>query len=116
MENTVFVSVASYRDKICPTTLESIYQNAAHPKKIFVGICQQNDAGDVDCIEVGLQNMRQYKNQVRVLRLRYNEAKGPTYARFLCSTLYNGEEYYLQIDSHCKFVKDWDIQLIFFIE
>ena len=112
MENTVFVSVASYRDKICPTTVESIYQNAAHPEKIFVGICQQNEVGDVDCIEKGLENMPRYKHQVRVVRLKHHEARGPTYARFLCSTLFNGEEYYLQIDSHCKFIKNWDTLLI----
>jgi len=30
--------------------------------------------------------------------------------------LYNGEEYYLQIDSHCKFIKNWDKHLIKMIQ
>jgi hypothetical protein len=110
---TIFISVASYRDKICPTTLQSIYKNAEHPERVFVGICQQNDPDtDVDCIEEGMNKMPEYRSQVRIVRLKHQEARGPTYARFLCSTLYNGETYYLQIDSHCKFIKDWDTILI----
>lgn len=111
-KNTIFVSIASYRDKICPITLKSIYENASRPYLVFVGICQQNEKGDIDCIEEGLDKMSSLKPNVRVLRMRHNDAKGPTFARYLCSTLYQDEEYYLQIDSHCKFIKDWDLHLI----
>ena len=51
-----------------------------------------------------------------MLRLAHYQARGPTYARFLCATLYDNEEYFLQIDSHCKFVKDWDVLLIKMIQ
>lgn len=111
-KDTIFISVASYRDKICPATIESIFINAKHPKRVFIGICQQNDVGDVDCLEKGLESLPGFRHQVRILRLRHNEARGPTYARYLCSTLYDKEEYYLQIDSHCLFIKDWDVILI----
>jgi hypothetical protein len=33
-------------------------------------------------------------------------------ARYLGAKFYRGEEYYLQIDSHSEFVKDWDAKLI----
>ena len=112
MTDTIFVSVGSYRDTLCPRTLETLYTNARNPMKIFVGICQQNDVGDVDCVEQGLENLPQFKKNVRVVRMLHHQARGPTYARFLCSTLYHNEEYYLQIDSHCRFVKDWDVLLI----
>lgn len=111
-EGTIFVSIASYRDKICPITIESIFKMAKHPDKVFIGICQQNDTGDVDCLEKGLESLPGYRHNVRIIRLRHNEAKGPTYARYLCSTLYDKEEYYLQIDSHCLFIRDWDVILI----
>jgi hypothetical protein len=107
--DTIFVSVASYRDRICGKTLESLYTNARNPTNVFVGICQQNDINDIDCIEDGLKDYPQFKNNVRVLRLSHYQAKGPTYARYLCSTLWNGENYYMQIDSHIRFVKNWDI-------
>jgi [Skp1-protein]-hydroxyproline N-acetylglucosaminyltransferase len=38
----------------------------------------------------------------------YKEAKNAYYARFRMQKLYEDEEYYLQIDSHMRFVKGWD--------
>lgn len=111
-KDTIFVSIASYRDKICPKTLGSIFDNARHPSNVFIGICQQNDPNDVDCIEEGLKDKPELRCHVRILRLSHHQAKGPTFARFLCSTLYQDEEYFLQIDSHCQFVRDWDVILI----
>ena len=45
-------------------------------------------------------------------KLYYKKAKGPTYARYWCSTLWEGEEFFLQIDSHTHFIKGWDTELI----
>lgn len=112
MTDTIFVSVASYRDKVCPKTLESLFTNAKYPKNVYVGVCQQNDKTDVDCIEDGLKDHPEFKENVRVLRLTHYQAKGPTFARFLCATLYQKEDYFLQIDSHCLFIKNWDVILI----
>jgi len=105
--HTIFVSIASYRDEICNSTIKSLYDNAKNPGLIFVGICQQNNYNDdIDCTyDIDFKN-------IKVIRIPYNEAKGPTYARYLCSTLWNGEEYYLQIDSHTSFVKNWDEKCI----
>jgi len=108
-KNSIFVSIASYRDDVCPDTLSSLYEMANKPENIFVGICQQNkESDDKDC----LSDSFKYKDNVRIKRIPHTEAKGPTYARYICSTLYKNEEYYLQIDSHSKFVKDWDIKCI----
>lgn len=112
MKDTIFVSVGSYRDSICHKTIESLYKNARHPKNVFVGICQQNDKGDSDCFEDGLKDLPEYRDNVRIMRLAHYQARGPTYARFLCSTLYNNEEYFLQVDSHVLFIEDWDVLLI----
>ena len=49
------------------------------------------------------------------MRLPHFDAKGPTHARYLCSKLWNNQEYYLQIDSHIQFFKDWDKNLIIII-
>lgn len=109
---TIFVSVASYRDKLCSQTLKSIFDYAKYPERIFVGICQQNKENDPECID---PNFKYYKN-VRIMRLDYQEAYGPTFARYLCSTLYQNETFFLQIDSHTLFVKDWDVKCIQMIE
>jgi hypothetical protein len=57
-----------------------------------------------------------YRNNIKTYKMDYMEAKGPTYARYFCSTLWSGQEYYLQIDSHTDFVKNWDTLLINMLE
>jgi [Skp1-protein]-hydroxyproline N-acetylglucosaminyltransferase len=105
-ERTIFISVASYRDKECPNTIREIFTKAYKPDRIRIGICQQNKDEDVDCM------VTPYDDKIRIVRLKHTEAKGPTYARYICSTLYQGEDYYMQIDSHSRFEKDWDKKLI----
>jgi [Skp1-protein]-hydroxyproline N-acetylglucosaminyltransferase len=106
--DTIFVSIASYRDDVCLSTIKSIFENAAKPENVFLGICQQNkDDEDKD-----VQDGNESNPNIRTIRLKNYEAKGPTWARYLCATLWNGEEYFMQIDSHTKFVKDWDIKCI----
>lgn len=102
--NTIFVSIASYRDDECNLTIKRLFEKAKYPHNIFVGLCQQNSYNDDEDSLYDIYN----NNNIRVIRIPYYEAKGPTYARFLCSSLYNGEEYYFQIDSHTKFIQDWD--------
>jgi len=111
--NTIFVSIASYRDVSCSTTLNSLFENAEFPKNITVGMCQQNSDIDNDCLLSAISaNTRKtsfdYSSNVKVIRIPSYEGKGPTWARYLCSTLWNNEEYYMQIDSHMLFVKNWD--------
>lgn len=106
-KGTIFVSIASYRDDVCNSTVKSLYEMADKPNNVFLGICQQNKKDDMDCVI----NFEDNKN-IKILRILNTEAKGPTYARYLCSTLWDGQEYYLQIDSHTKFVKGWDTKCI----
>lgn len=111
-KNCIFVSIASYRDKLCSDTIKSLYENAKYPKNIYLGICQQNKINDDDCLKgLDIDNSR-----IKIIRIPHTEAKGPTYARYLCANLWNQEEYFLQIDSHTKFVKNWDIKCILSIK
>lgn len=105
---TIFVSVASYRDQQCSRTLQSIFEMANSPDRVYVGICQQNKHSKENC----LPNNFKWKKNIRSVDKSYKEAKGPTYARYICSTLFNNEDFFLQIDSHSHFVKDWDVKCI----
>ena len=102
----IFVSIASYRDDKCPTTIKDLYSKAANPSNIFIGLCLQNYEEDVDCF------INDYADRIKIIKMNAKDAKGPCIARYLCSTLYNGEDYFLQIDSHMLFVKDWDLKFI----
>lgn len=107
---TIFVSIASYRDPECVKTVKSIFDNADKPHNIFLGICEQNKELSEGCVTPEIR--QKYGRQIRLMTLSHHQAKGPTYARYYCSDLWNGEEYYLQIDSHTTFVKHWDTDLI----
>jgi hypothetical protein len=103
---TVFVSIASYRDADCSATIKSLFENAKHPSRVFVGVCEQN-AEDSETCECG-----PWKQQVRKVSIPHGEAKGPTFARYLCSTLFAGETFFCQMDSHMRCTPDWDERAI----
>lgn len=109
-KDCIFVSIASYRDDECSETVLSLFNNAKNPKNIFIGICSQNDftMSNEDCIPTNKLSQNLINNNIRINKLKHIEALGPNYARYICSHLWRGEEYYLQIDSHLKFIKNWD--------
>jgi hypothetical protein len=89
-----------------------MYLMAQYPERVYAGVCLQNAEGDPDCeLSVSFEQAK-YQNNVRTINIPHWEAKGPTYARYLASTLWKGETYYMQIDSHTKFVKHWDTKCI----
>lgn len=108
-EETIFVSVASYRDSECMTTIKDMFAKAKLPGRIYVGICEQNTSKENEqCVPIEFE----YHDNVRKISIPNGEAQGPCYARYLCSTLYRDESYFLQIDSHSTFVENWDVKAI----
>lgn len=106
--NLIFVNLASYRDIECNKTIKSLFYNSNNYKNLRIVVCEQNSEEDLDC----LKNLEsKYLPFIKVIRLSYKEARGPTWARFLIQQMYNKEEYYLQIDSHTIFENKWDIKL-----
>lgn len=104
----IFVSIASYRDTECQWTVKDLFEKAAHPDRVFVGICWQfiRDE-DADCFQV-----RTRPDQVRVIEVDARESQGVCWARAQIQSLWQGEEYYFQIDAHSRFAKGWDEMLI----
>lgn len=105
---TIFVQIASYRDPQLELTIESMLTNAKHPKSIHFAIARQYHSDD------NFDSLDQYRNDKRfkILDIPHNESEGVCWARNLTQQLYDNEDYTLQIDSHMRFVKDWDIKLI----
>jgi [Skp1-protein]-hydroxyproline N-acetylglucosaminyltransferase len=76
-----------------------------------VGVCEQNEPSDDGCLHSNTATL--FKDNIRVIKMHADEAKGPMYARSLIeSQLYKGELYYLTIDSHMLFTMDWDENII----
>jgi hypothetical protein len=47
-------------------------------------------------------------SEVQQIRFDYKMSRGPCWARKVCQSYYNGEDYYLQIDAHILFAENWD--------
>ncbi|GAM23360.1 hypothetical protein SAMD00019534_065350 [Acytostelium subglobosum LB1] len=117
---TIFVSLASYRDVWCSDTINYLFKNADHPENVFIGLVDQGS----ELLEVVEPEHPSYpnslcyrgltvspeliKSNVRRVTLEKDKARGPTLARHLASTLYRNEMYFMQIDSHLRFIKGWD--------
>jgi hypothetical protein len=100
----IFCSVASYRDLQCPLTVMDMIKKAKNPEKLVICICQQNAQEDTDCF-----NQKDYAPAtIKFLRLTDRDARGPCWARYLIQQEWRGEQYFLQVDSHMRFVQDWD--------
>ncbi len=115
LHGQIFVSVASYRDTACSSTVKGLFDMAANPDLVRVGIVQQNDpvVRAEDCFnKCEACRSRLASGNIIVKTFDFLDAKGPAYARFLASSLWQGEEFYLQVDSHTKFERGWDITLI----
>ena len=53
-KQTIFISIASYRDNQLPKTIQSLLDNAEYPERITIGVLHQIDyENDVDCIYKG---------------------------------------------------------------
>ena len=120
---TIFISIVSYRDPETLPTLTSLLTTASHPNRLHIGIVwQYHTTADTHLFHPppaptspffpeaagGLPAV----GQVRQLLLGSWEARGPMYARALAETVYDGEVFHMQIDSHMRFTRGWDSQLI----
>lgn len=103
----LFINIASYRDVLLEHTVVSAYENAKYKNDIIFGIVDQ--AYLLETIHVdGLS----FANNIRYMRFDPVYARGAGWARKLAQTLWENEDYYLQIDSHTIFDPDWDEILI----
>lgn len=107
-DKKIFIQIASYRDPQLITTLRDCISNAKYPDNLVFSIAWQHS------VEDEWDSLYEYKNdkRFRVLDINYKDAKGACWARNQLQQNYNGEEYTLQLDSHHRFIKDWDDELI----
>ena len=60
--------------------------------------------------------MTHLKANTRVAAIPSDQATGPCWARGVAFSLWRGEDYFLQIDSHMRFRPGWDSYLIWQLE
>lgn len=97
----IFVQIASYRDPELIPTIVDMVAKAKNKDSITFGICWQYD-------ETEDINSFDHLDNFRISKHHYSESQGLGWARNVTNRLYDGEKYTLQIDSHHRFVQDWD--------
>ena len=101
----ILIEIASYKDPELLNTVTSALLQADNPDRVYFSICYQSD--DM----VMLDKIKKIKN-CKIKALKSREARGSCYARYLCQQMIDDEEYIYQIDSHMRFVKHWDTEMI----
>lgn len=110
MNEKIFISIASYRDdQVCPT-VDSIIENADYPDNLRFGVLLQNAVTDEDKFR-----LKKYEKDSRfkIKEIECYLSRGVCWARKrIQDEFFEDEDFYLQIDSHHRFVKGWDSTLL----
>lgn len=131
MSGTIFVQIASYKDPELFNTVNELIAHAKKPENLHVCIAWQhgdeqtledflNEGYDILSYEEDISEIYDHERltsvinveksgaRVTVLDIHYNKTKGACWARHQIQQMYDGEDYTLQLDSHHRFVENWD--------
>jgi hypothetical protein len=125
LTSSIFVSIASYRDdELFPTLLDMVTQ-AQDPARIHITICWQDDNNIDTFISQGMHLQSSQECQgyplyqltyrgahINVICVHYHQSQGVGWARALIGSCFAHEDFFLQIDSHCRFIHHWDSEMI----
>jgi len=103
--NKIFIQIASYRDPELLPTIRDCLSKAKYPNNLTFGICWQRDETET------LAEFEKDK-RFRIIDVHYSKSEGACWARHNLQKLYKKEDYILQLDSHHRFVQDWDVKCI----
>lgn len=105
MNQNIFLSITAWREESLEETIKSAINNAQFPENLRFGIVFEGYDEDSWMIDP----VRKYPN-VQIMRI-----DGNTTPPYICNirgdmalSLSTDEMYFLQIDAHTKFVKNWD--------
>jgi len=100
--NTIFISIASYCDEQLATTVQDAVNKAKYPDRLRFGIVEQREASK------RVVFTKEQRNTIRYLGVDPVESRGACWARSVAMSMYCGEDWFFQIDSHMWFEQDWD--------
>jgi len=98
---SIFISIAAYRDPELVPTVEDCLARARHPERLRFGICWQHGPDEPALPWAG-------DPRFRIIDVPWQDSRGACWARAEVMARYDGEAYFFQIDSHHRFVADWD--------
>lgn len=118
-EPTIFIAMPAFDERDCVWTVQSAYEQAEYPDRIFFGIYQQTGSNTYDCTEWKDITCPDHPVcnrmwQIRINRVEINSdnSRGPTHARWNALKHYRNEDFIFVTDSHTRFRKNWDSVVI----
>lgn len=102
MNETIFVSIASYQDDMLKLTIADALAKAKYPDRIKFGVVEQREVARR--INPGVYA----RKQIRYVGVEPEDSRGVCWARSVCMSLYQNEDWFFQIDSHMLFDQHWD--------
>jgi len=97
----IFIAIPAFNEYFTHITVEDAFEKADKPESIHFGIFNQKTNSK------SFEDFSQYKN-VRCVNAQYDKPLGVAMARLIASSLHDDEKYFLQIDAHTIFAKNWD--------
>lgn len=101
---TIFIGIAAYNEEDLIDTVQTALEKAKHPERVYLGVVSHYPKGD-------FPDLSAFAN-TQVIHVSETIGLGLGVTRNLAASLYNGEDYYLQIDAHTVFKQNWDSILI----
>jgi hypothetical protein len=98
------VSIAAYREPELVPTVRDCLDKAQHPERLRFGICWQHTPDETLPDWMGGE-------QFRVMDVEAGASEGANWARAQVESLWQDEQWYLQLDSHHRFSRGWDVLL-----
>jgi hypothetical protein len=104
----IFIQIASYRDPQLLLTLNDCISKSKYPENLVFSIAWQHSVDDE------WDTLGEYTNDSRfkIIDIDYRDSKGACWARNRLQQNYTDEQYTLQLDSHHRFIENWDEDLI----
>lgn len=108
--SSIYVSIPSLYDPELIPTIKSCLHQASKQNKIIIGVAFSTFIKDLNVYEIA-ESVSKFDN-VRFKIFDCKDSIGLAASRKNAYSLYDGEDYLLQIDAHSFFKKNWDIELI----
>jgi hypothetical protein len=100
-------------------------RHAQAPERLHFSVCWQDDEDvsvfhDAGFTSVKMMNVEGHDvhcyaflgARIDIISINYFLSRGACWARHISEKLFAHEDYFLQIDSHCRFVPNWDQEMI----
>lgn len=100
---TIFVGIGAYNEIDVISTIQNCLENATNPERIHFGLALHYSEMERPVLN--------FKN-VKAVDIAFGALWGVCATRAMALNLYDGEDFYLQLDGHMKFDKDWDSYII----